>query len=124
MAEPPRDRGLDELLYLDGVVLVVDPIGGHWVKVVAKRIEPSSERPHGVSYSLTLHAADGERIVGFDNAHAVFSGSGPARRAREAHDHRHRRSATSPYDYRDAATLLRDFWSEVDAALRTRGIIR
>ena len=46
-----------------------------------------------------------------------------ARRTREAHDHRHRRSATLPYDYRDAATLLRDFWSEVDAALRTRGII-
>jgi hypothetical protein len=118
-----RDRGLDELLYLNGVVLVVDPNGGHWVKFVAKRIEPSPERPHGVSYSLTLHAADGERIVGFDNAHAVFSGSGPARQAHEAHDHRHRRNATSPYDYRDAATLVRDFWSEVDAALRDRGII-
>jgi predicted transcriptional regulator len=90
------DRGLDELLYLDGVVLVVDPNGGHWVKFVAKKVDPSPERPHGVSYSLTLHAADGERIVGFDNAHAVFSGSGPARRTHEAHDHRHRRSAASP----------------------------
>jgi hypothetical protein len=123
MAKPALDRGLDELLFLDGVVLVVDPIGGHWVKFIAKKVEASPERPHGVSYSLTLHAVDGERIVGFDNAHAVFSGSGPARRTGVAHDHCHRHSATSPYDYRDAATPLRDFWSEVDAALRTRGII-
>jgi hypothetical protein len=43
--------------------------------------------------------------------------------SREAYDHRRRRSATAPYDYCNAATLLRDFWSEVDAALRTRGII-
>ncbi len=123
MTEPERDRGLDELLHLDGVVLVVDPSCGHWVKFVVKKVERSPERPHGVSYSLTLHAADGQRLVGFDNAHAVTTGAGPGRRTREAHDHRHRRGAASPYEYRDAATLLLDFWNEVDAALRTRGII-
>jgi hypothetical protein len=28
-----------------------------------------------------------------------------------------------PYDYQDAATLLADFWNEVDAVLKERGIL-
>jgi hypothetical protein len=28
-----------------------------------------------------------------------------------------------PYDYRDAVTLLADFWATVDAVLRERGVI-
>jgi hypothetical protein len=40
MAKPEHDPGLDDLLALDGVVLVVDPLGNHWVKFVAKRVEP------------------------------------------------------------------------------------
>jgi Family of unknown function (DUF6516) len=123
MVKPEHDPGLDNLLALDGVVLVVDPAGNHWVKFVAKRVEPTAERPHGVSYSLTLHAAGGERLVGFDNAHAISSGSGPSRRASATHDHRHRQGVTKPYEYRDAATLMRDFWNEVDAVLKEKGVI-
>ena len=63
MARPKHDPGLDDLLALDGVTLVVDPVGNLWVKFVAHRVEPTPERPHGISYSLTLHAADGERIL-------------------------------------------------------------
>ena len=117
-----QDPGLDDLLALDGVVLVVDPLGKHWVKFVIKRVPPSDERPHGVSYSLTLHAADGKRLVGFDNAHAISSGSGPSKRTSTAHDHRHRHETTKPYEYQDAATLLRDFWNDVDAVLHERGV--
>jgi predicted transcriptional regulator len=84
MTQPKHDPGLDVLLALDGVVLVVDPSGAHWVKVVVKQVAPSPERPRGISYSLTLHAADGERLVGYDDAHAVSAGSGPGRRARGA----------------------------------------
>ena len=79
MAKPKHDPGLDVLLALDGVILVVDPNGGHWVKMVVKQVAPSPERSHGISYSLTLHAANGERLVGYDNAHAVSAGSGPGR---------------------------------------------
>ena len=79
MTKPKHDPGLDALLALDGVVLVVDPNGAHWVKMVAKQVAASPERPHGISYSLTLHAANGERLVGYDNAHAVSAGSGPGR---------------------------------------------
>jgi hypothetical protein len=122
MAIRKQDSGLDDLLALDGVVLVVDPAGKHWVKFVVKRVPPSEERPHGVGYSLTLHAADGKRLVGFDNAHAISTGSGPSKRTSTAHDHRHRHETTKPYEYRDAATLLRDFWNDVDTILREKGV--
>jgi hypothetical protein len=125
MVEAKFDPGLDHLLALDGVVLVVDPVGNHWVKFVVKRVEPSSERPHGLSYSLTLHAADGERLVGFDNAHAIHSGSGPSKRAGVSYDHRHRRHGDArPYEFQDATALLHDFWTEVDALLKKEGVFR
>jgi hypothetical protein len=66
-----REHGLDTLLDLDGQVFVVDPAGKHSAKVSVHRVEPTSERPHGLDYSLTLHSESGERLVGFDNAHPV-----------------------------------------------------
>jgi hypothetical protein len=123
MVKPTHDFGLDDLLALDGAALVVDPAGNPWVKFVCPKVPPSPERPHGVGYSLSLHTANGEKILGFDNAHAVGVGSGPSRRMAATHDHRHRNGATKPYAYQDAATLPRDFWSEVDAVLRENGVI-
>jgi hypothetical protein len=35
----------------------------------------------------------------------------------------HRLRTIRPYDYKGAATLLADFWAEVDAVLRERGVI-
>ena len=121
--DPPRDPGLDTLLDLDGQVLVVDPAGRYWVRFVVKRVPVSAERPHGLSYALGLHAGDGERLVGFDNAHPVPASGGPSGRGRRVHDHRHRLRTIRPYDYTDAAALLADFWAEVDAVLRERGVI-
>jgi len=122
ITKPKLDPGLDALLALDGVVFVVDPKGAHWVKMVVKQVAPSRERPHGISYSLTLHASNGERLIGYDNAHAVSTGTGPGRRASAAHDHRHQHGRTRPYDFCDAATLMQDFWNDVDAVLRERGV--
>ena len=113
----PRDPALDALLDLDGQVLVVDPEGGYWVRFVVTRVPVSAEKPHGLDYSLTLHGPEGERLVGFDNAHPV------ERRLGEAQDHRHRLRSVKPYAYRDAATLLADFWEAVDGVLRERGVI-
>ncbi|MGH6714658.1 MAG: toxin-antitoxin system TumE family protein [Bradyrhizobium sp.] len=88
----PRDSTLEVLLDLDGQVLVVDPAGGHWVRFVVTRVPVSPSRPHGIDYSLTLHGFDGERLVGFDNAHAA------ARQKRgEPQDHRHRLRSIRPY---------------------------
>ena len=117
-----RDPGLDTLLNLHGQTLFVDE-RGHWVKFVAVRTAATAERPHALSYSLTLHAPDGERLVGFDNAHPVRERRGPGTRRRTHSDHRHRLRSIGPYDYTDAATLLEDFWKEVDAVLRDRGVL-
>ncbi len=120
MTRRARGPGLDTLLDLHGQTLFVDE-AGHWVKFVAVRTEVTPEQPHGLSYSLTLHAPDGSGPVGFDNAHPVTEGRGPGRRRREENDHRHRLRTIRAYDYRDAATLLEDFWKEVDGVLRERG---
>jgi hypothetical protein len=65
-----RDRSLDALLDLDGEILVIDELG-HLVRFVVSRTEVTEARPHGLSYSLTLHDRSGRRLMGFDNAHAV-----------------------------------------------------
>lgn len=118
-----RDPSLDTLLDLDGQVLVVDPETRHWVRFVARRVPVSKARPHGIDYSLTLHGPDGERLIGFDNAHSVKKQGGPGGKAAPALDHRHRLKTVRPYVYRDAATLLEEFWSTVDSMLRERGVI-
>ena len=48
---------------------------------------------------------------------------GPGTRKRVESDHRHRIRTVRPYDYKDAATLLGDFWNEVDRILKERGAI-
>ena len=115
----PRDPNLDLLLDLDGQVLVVDPEGGHWVRFVVTRVPVSLEKPHGLDYSLTLHGPNGERLVGFDNAHRVGRQIGG-----DPQDHSGIGWTRSELTrYRDAATLLADFWRMVDAVLRERGVI-
>jgi hypothetical protein len=81
-------------------------------------VPASPEKPHGLDYALTLHGPDGGRLAGFDNAHPVE----PQKRG-DPQDHRHGLRQIRPYDYQDAATLLADFWSMVDAVLREKGII-
>lgn len=122
MTAPDADPGLETLLDLHDQTLFVDA-SGCWVKFVAIRTGATAERPHGLSYSLTLHAPDGARLVGFDNAHPLRKRQGAGRRERSRHDHRHRLRTIGPYDYKDAATLLEDFWKEVDAVLKERGSI-
>ena len=96
----------------------MDPEGGHWVRFVVTRVAVSPAKPHGLDYSLTLHGPDGERLVGFDNAHPVAR-----QKLGEPQDYRHRLRTIRKYEYRDAATLLEDFWKTVDAVLREKGVI-
>lgn len=117
-----RDTCLDSLLDLHGQVIVIDSEATHWVRFIVRLVPISVEKPHGLDYSLTLHGPAGERLVGFDNAHAIKAAAGPGGKRPFAHDHRHRLRMIRPYEYKDAATLLSDFWAEVDAVLRERGI--
>lgn len=112
----PRDPTLDTLLDLDGQVLAIDP-AGYWVRFVVNRVPATDVKPHGLDYTLTLHAPDGERLVGFDNAHAV---KGTRRAA--PHDHRHRLKTVKPYEYKDAAALVADFWREVELVMKAEGV--
>jgi hypothetical protein len=114
----PRDPSLDTLLDLDGQVLVVDPNGHYWVRFTVTRVPCNTAKPHGLDYSLTLHGPDGERLIGFDNAHPVGN-----RTRDDAYDHRHRPPKVVPYNYYDAATLLCDFWTEVDTVLKNKGVL-
>lgn len=110
-----RDAALDSLLELDGQVLVIDA-AGYWVRFVVTKVPATAQKPHGLDYSLTLHAPSGARLVGFDNAHGVAGKRGGA------FDHRHRLRTVKAYAYRDAASLVADFWEAVEAAMKAEGI--
>ncbi|MGE4451733.1 toxin-antitoxin system TumE family protein [Castellaniella sp.] len=116
------DPNLDTLLLLDGESFVADKTGKLWVKFDVKRVEASAHRPHGIKYSLTLHDEDGERVLGFDNAHPVKEGSGPGVRTRIEYDHKHKGAYIRFYHYADAFTLLSDFWQEVERILQERNL--
>ncbi len=120
-----RDRvtGAEVLLDLDRQVFVVDAKGRYWVRFFVNRVASTPERPHGLKYSLTLHGPGDGRLIGFDNAHPVRQSRGPGGKARGPLDHKHRMETVRPYRFKDAATLLEDFWAEVDKLLRERGVI-
>ncbi|MFC4297940.1 DUF6516 family protein [Castellaniella hirudinis] len=113
---------MDTLLLLDGESFMADEAGRRWVKFEVKPVEVTAHRPHGIKYSLTLHDADGERILGFDNAHPVREGTGPGARTRIEYDHKHVGKRIRFYAYMDAATLLSDFWQEVGQLLQERSL--
>ncbi len=115
-----RDQSLDSLLTLDGVRYAI--YGPYWVKFEVKRVPATPERPHGLDYSLTLHDGKGERMLGFDNAHPVREVGGPGARTRIEYDHKHQGERIRFYEYQDAATLVVDFWTEVDKILEQRSM--
>jgi hypothetical protein len=115
-----RDLSLEVLLDLDGYGFTFEP-SGYSVKFNVKKVPVTPERPHGISYALTLHAPEGARLVGFDNAHPVRASRGPSG-ARREFDHRHRLSTTRPYRYSNAQQLLEDFWQQVYGVLDELGV--
>jgi hypothetical protein len=115
-----RDASLDALLLLDGDTFFADAEGEYWVKFSVQQVQVTQMRPHGLHYSLTLHDRSGARLLGFDNAHAIREGSGPGARTRIEYDHLHSGERVRFYVYQDAATLLADFWTEVEAILQKR----
>ncbi len=80
----------------------------------------TKERPHGIRYNLTLHDNYNQRILGFDNAHAVkakkhsyYTGT------IVSYDHVHRfiKDKEVPYKFENAQQLLTDFLNEVNSIL-------
>lgn len=116
----PRDSGLDVLLNLAGEIY--DQGDGYWIKIEAWRVAPTPQVPHGIRYSLTLHAPDNERILGFDNAHLARAHHRRFVGRRIEFDHRHADGAKPAvsYEFTDPEQLLKDFFDAVDQALAVR----
>lgn len=113
------DQDIETLLELNGNI--VQQEHGHWIEIHVWHAESTSEIPHGIRYALTLHAQDGKRIMGYDNAHAVKH-SGKYKHAGQIlpYDHKHCHIADKgvPYEFKDAYQLRSDFFADVDRVLK------
>jgi hypothetical protein len=116
------EHGLEFLLAFDGRIHHLAE--GYWLKFEIKRVAASQERPHGLSYAFTLHAPDGTRLVGFDNAHGVPATGARFKPRPQARDHWHRteNDPGRPYAFKDVETLIDDFFDAVERVLAERGI--
>jgi len=121
-----RDRapeyGLEFLLAFDGRIHHLEE--GYWIKFEIERVNATKERPHGLSYSFTLHGPGSKRLVGFDNAHGVPGKGSRFQPKPPASDHWHRTEDDPGRTYRfnDAETWIDDFFDEVERVLGERGI--
>ena len=107
-----EDHSLQALLDLDGYVHYFDD--GYWVKFSAHRVEPSKHIPHGIRYSLTFHDRQGNRIIGYDNAHDALPKTKKYRAKKVAWDHIHKQSKVFAYEFDTASQLITDFWKTVN----------
>lgn len=114
-------NGIETLLELTGQI--VQQEYGYWVEIHAWRIDATGTVPHGIRYALTLHDSNGNRIIGYDNAHAVMLPSTSkfkyaGRVLSYDHKHRHISDKGVPYEFKDAFHLLKDFFADVDRVLK------
>jgi len=113
-------NGLDFLLDLDGQFQVQNE-AGYWIKIEVSRVDATTFRPHGISYSLTLHAPDGTRLIGFDNAHAVPPTGSRFKHAGKIypydHQHRHQHDKGTLYEFDSGWQLMNDFYEAVNKVL-------
>jgi hypothetical protein len=115
------DPSISILLDLNGTNIGVG--SQYWVKFKVWVVAPDEARPHGIRYELTLHDASNQRILGFDNAHAVKRPGGRFVEQPRAYDHLHRgpNDAGVPYSYVSAGKLVGDFWQAVFETLEKLG---
>jgi hypothetical protein len=97
---------------------------GYFVKFEIRQVGATKERPHGLRYSFTLHGPKGERLVGFDNAHAVAPPRSRYKSKPVITDHWHRteEDVGRPYSFESAEKLTDDFFDEMERVLGERGI--
>lgn len=109
---------------LDGSIIEADSELEYFAQFRVKEVDPTEGKPHGISYSLTLHDKDNTRLMGFDNAHPVedkTKGRFSQHRKVSKWDHKHKfkdLAVITPYDYTSAEQLIVDFWATVDEAIK------
>lgn len=104
------DFTLDALLQMDGLVYYYP--SGFWLKIEAKSMRISNNYPYAVKYSLTLHDPNGNRVLGYDNAHKM-----PGKCIDSAYDHKHKGVRIISYKYNSADKLLEDFYNDIELIL-------
>ena len=105
------DYALETLLDLDGEIFIYP--SGHWHKIEVRKLKRIDKNfPHGIRYSLTLHAPNGVRILGYDNSHIT-----PGDRYDEPFDHVHKGTRIVRYPYQNAEQLLTDFFNDIEVIL-------
>ncbi|WP_157619124.1 toxin-antitoxin system TumE family protein [Skermanella stibiiresistens] len=92
------------------------------MKIIAQAVPADQRRPHGVNYSLTLHRPTGDRVMGYDNAHSIWTGNSSRKILTMKADHQHHGERVTSYDYVDAQSLLKNFWDDVNKILKAEGI--
>jgi len=112
------DQTLAYLLDLNGEEINYD--GGYVARFRVVAIPPTQEKPHGISYSLTFHASDGRRVMGYDNAHGVPHRGGKFVGRQDTFDHWHRDETDEgrPYQFVTAEKLTADFFDEIGRILK------
>ena len=122
MPKKTGEHTLEFLLGFDGHVHRY--AGGYWLKFEIRKVEASDGKPHGLDYSFTLHGPDNRRLIGFDNAHGVPAKGARFKKRPKTMDHWHRTETDEgrPYAFKDAETLLDDFFDEVERVLTEHGI--
>ena len=103
-----HDHVLDCLLNMNGAKFFRDD--GYWYQFEAKLTERTPERPHGLSYSLTLHDKHNKRVFGIDNAHGYDFKKNRFSGRRVVYDHKHQEEKVFPYDFVSPGRLMEDFF--------------
>jgi len=113
------DAELQTLLDFNGIIYPLE--NGYWVKFSAKKVKPTPQIPHGISYSLTLHDRNNTRALGYDNAHSArrkLKGRKKYTARKISWDHKHHKDTVAQYDFESASQLLNDFWKNVDGIVK------
>ena len=93
---------------------------GWQVVIRADWIDESPQQPHSIDYALILQDERGERIFGFDNAHA-FDGAN----VEDRWDHEHKVGRVGQrfrYDFVSASQLISDFFDKLEDYCAARGV--
>jgi len=114
-----QDAELRTLLDLNGIIYPLE--NGYWVKFSAKEVKPTTQIPHGISYSLTLHDRNNTRVLGYDNAHSArrkIKRRKKYKARKISWDHKHHQNSVTEYHFVSASQLINDFWNNVDEVIR------
>lgn len=122
MTKKNAEHTLEFLLDFNGRIHCYEK--GYWVKFEITQGDKTELRPHGLNYSFTLHDPSNQRLIGFDNAHAVPEKGSSYKARSKAIDHWHRteKDKGRPYEFKNAETLIDDFFNEVERVLAEHGI--